>query len=54
MSIAGWSSSILSSWCCTCETAGADSLMPLELALKISTEIRAGERFAVYIKERRE
>lgn len=29
--------------------AGADNLIPMELALKIASKIRAGERFAVYI-----
>ena len=29
--------------------AGADNLIPMELALKIASKIRAKERFAVYI-----
>ncbi|KAF0910719.1 hypothetical protein E2562_004710 [Oryza meyeriana var. granulata] len=29
--------------------SGADNLVPIELALKIASKIRAGERFAVYI-----
>ncbi|CAH1421638.1 unnamed protein product [Lactuca virosa] len=29
--------------------AGADNLIPMELALKIASKIRAGERFAVYV-----
>ncbi|MFS7970206.1 putative phospholipase D [Helianthus anomalus] len=29
--------------------AGADNLIPMELALKITSKIRAGERFAVYV-----
>jgi phospholipase D1/2 len=29
--------------------AGADNLIPIELALKIASKIRAGERFAVYV-----
>lgn len=29
--------------------AGADNLIPMELALKIASKIRANERFAVYI-----
>jgi hypothetical protein len=29
--------------------AGADNLIPIELALKITSKIRAGERFAVYV-----
>lgn len=28
---------------------GADNLIPMELALKIASKIRAGERFAVYV-----
>ena len=28
--------------------AGADNLIPMELALKIASKIRANERFAVY------
>ena len=28
---------------------GADNLIPMELALKIASKIRANERFAVYI-----
>jgi hypothetical protein len=31
------------------ELIGADNLVPMELALKITSKIRAGERFAVYI-----
>ncbi|GAB2282888.1 hypothetical protein Dimus_017422 [Dionaea muscipula] len=31
------------------KNAGADNLIPMELALKIATKIRANERFAVYI-----
>ncbi|KAG7970064.1 hypothetical protein I3843_07G062500 [Carya illinoinensis] len=31
------------------ENAGADNLIPMELALKIASKIRANERFAVYI-----
>ncbi|URE29212.1 hypothetical protein MUK42_25779 [Musa troglodytarum] len=31
------------------DNAGADNLIPMELALKIASKIRAGERFAVYI-----
>ncbi|KAK4583820.1 hypothetical protein RGQ29_021800 [Quercus rubra] len=31
------------------ENAGADNLIPMELALKIASKIRAKERFAVYI-----
>ncbi|KAI4374892.1 hypothetical protein MLD38_012831 [Melastoma candidum] len=31
------------------KTAGADNLIPMELALKIASKIRAKERFAVYI-----
>ncbi|KAL5706380.1 phospholipase D [Ranunculus cassubicifolius] len=31
------------------KNAGADNLIPMELALKIASKIRAGERFAVYI-----
>lgn len=30
-------------------TLGADNLIPMELALKIASKIRAKERFAVYI-----
>lgn len=29
--------------------SGADNLIPMELALKIASKIRANERFAVYI-----
>jgi len=29
--------------------SGADNLIPMELALKIASKIRAKERFAVYI-----
>ena len=29
--------------------AGADNLIPIELALKIASKIRAQERFAVYV-----
>lgn len=29
--------------------AGADNLIPMELALKIASKIRANERFAVYV-----
>ncbi|XP_073012060.1 phospholipase D delta [Typha latifolia] len=29
--------------------AGADNLIPMEIALKVASKIRAGERFAVYI-----
>lgn len=29
--------------------AGADNLIPMELALKVASKIRAGERFAVYV-----
>lgn len=29
--------------------AGADHLIPMELALKITSKIRANERFAVYV-----
>lgn len=29
--------------------AGADNLIPIELALKIASKIRANERFAVYV-----
>lgn len=28
---------------------GADNLIPMELALKVASKIRAGERFAVYV-----
>ncbi|PWA49563.1 phospholipase D delta [Artemisia annua] len=31
------------------QNAGADNLIPMELALKIASKIRAGERFAVYV-----
>ncbi|XP_065855479.1 phospholipase D delta [Euphorbia lathyris] len=31
------------------ENAGADNLIPMELALKIASKIRANERFAVYV-----
>ncbi|GLT34764.1 hypothetical protein SLA2020_092620 [Shorea laevis] len=31
------------------EKAGADNLIPMELALKITSKIRAGQRFAVYV-----
>ena len=31
------------------DVAGADNLIPKDLALKIATKIRAGERFAVYV-----
>ncbi|KAA3461103.1 phospholipase D delta-like [Gossypium australe] len=31
------------------KNAGADNLIPMELALKVASKIRAGERFAVYI-----
>lgn len=31
------------------ELLGADNLIPMELALKIASKIRAKERFAVYI-----
>lgn len=31
------------------ELIGADNLIPMELALKIASKIRAKERFAVYI-----
>ncbi|GMI68946.1 ARABIDOPSIS THALIANA PHOSPHOLIPASE D DELTA, phospholipase D delta [Hibiscus trionum] len=31
------------------KNAGADNLIPMELALKVTSKIRAGERFAVYI-----
>ncbi|KAJ0967898.1 hypothetical protein J5N97_024815 [Dioscorea zingiberensis] len=31
------------------QNAGANNLVPMELALKIASKIRAGERFAVYI-----
>uniref|UniRef100_A0A8R7U1H6 Uncharacterized protein n=1 Tax=Triticum urartu TaxID=4572 RepID=A0A8R7U1H6_TRIUA len=31
------------------DAAGADNLIPKDLALKIATKIRAGERFAVYV-----
>ncbi|KAJ9561849.1 hypothetical protein OSB04_007009, partial [Centaurea solstitialis] len=31
------------------KNAGADNLIPMELALKIVSKIRAGERFAVYV-----
>jgi hypothetical protein len=33
----------------TWDVAGADNLIPMELALKIASKIRAGERFAVYV-----
>ncbi|KZV20639.1 phospholipase D delta-like [Dorcoceras hygrometricum] len=33
----------------TYKNAGADHLIPMELALKIADKIRAGERFAVYV-----
>ncbi|KAF7045008.1 hypothetical protein CFC21_054157 [Triticum aestivum] len=32
-----------------CEEISADNLIPKDLALKIATKIRAGERFAVYV-----
>lgn len=28
---------------------GADNMMPMELALKVASKIRAGEQFAVYV-----
>ena len=31
------------------ESIGADNLIPVELALKIASKIRAKERFAVYV-----
>ncbi|KAL6995918.1 phospholipase D [Sarracenia purpurea var. burkii] len=31
------------------KNSGADNLIPMELALKIASKIRAGERFAVYV-----
>ncbi|KAJ6821809.1 phospholipase D family protein [Iris pallida] len=31
------------------KNAGADNLIPMELALKVASKIKAGERFAVYI-----
>ena len=31
------------------QLSGADNLIPMELALKISSKIRAKERFAVYV-----
>ncbi|XP_020079646.1 phospholipase D delta-like [Ananas comosus] len=31
------------------KNAGADNLIPMELALKVASKIRAGERFAVYV-----
>lgn len=31
------------------ENAGADNLIPMELALKIASKIRAKERFSVYV-----
>ncbi|RLN17351.1 phospholipase D delta-like [Panicum miliaceum] len=33
----------------SCKNAGADNLIPIELALKIASKIKAKERFAVYI-----
>jgi phospholipase D1/2 len=30
-------------------TTGANQLIPMELALKIASKIKAGERFAVYV-----
>lgn len=32
-----------------CFCLGADNLIPIELALKISSKIRANERFTVYV-----
>ena len=32
-----------------CLSAGANNLIPMEIALKIAEKIRANERFAVYI-----
>lgn len=34
---------------CCMSYAGADNLIPMELALKIASKIRANERFAVYV-----
>jgi len=31
------------------QIAGANHLIPMELALKVASKIRAGERFAVYV-----
>jgi hypothetical protein len=34
---------------CFLLSSGADNLIPMELALKIASKIRAKERFAIYI-----
>ena len=36
-------------FCSYCLSAGANNLIPMEIALKIAEKIRAYERFSVYI-----